>query len=517
MLESDSSSIPRILVVDDDATHLMFIRFILVEQNMTCELLTANSAEAGWEQLKETPVDLILLDLNLPGQDGFGFMEKLKIDPDHQETPVIFLTSTTEPDQIVRAFESGALDYISKPINASVLRVRIEAVLHQKALEKELIARAADLEEANQYKNELLSICSHDMRAPLNSIEIICGFLEDALSGAPLEKQQSLLGMIINQSRMGRRLVENLLNLDKIEEGVLRPVPSFFSVAELLNRTSEIEEPQIQENKISFVFDPPSENLVCWGDRELIGQVMQNLVGNALSYTRKKLLLGVDTPGVEKGETGEVIFKILDDGPGIEKEIQPQLFQKYARGKDARSGTGLGLYISRKIVEAHGGSIALESEPGKGALFTVKLPYVYNQEDLPQLTQYHGIKTAILSDTPHSAKTLESILLQGEMVDVETYSGKKEDLKALVESRPQLVVVDLLSPLNDYRLSKAFSGLKEKPEWIFYGEEIAVEAFSKIMEVPYSHLKAPLNPRDFLWLMGAVLTGEKKVFATFGG
>ena len=284
-----SSYLPRVLIVDDDESHLQFIKMIIMKGPFACDLVLCSDPSWALDYVKSNRVDLVLLDVMMPDIDGFEVNSVLKADPNTADTPVIFLTSTQETDSVVRAYESGAVDFIAKPINSAVLTARMQAVLQRIRLENELRLRNQELEELNRFKDEMISVCSHDLRAPLAAIDVICQGLAQLHGAEDQVEGKRQVDKIINQSRMARRLVENLLDYDKIEEGMLIPSPSFFQVRDFLELCAEQEQPLIQAKQFEFSVNLPEADIIGFGDRELLAQAVRNILGNAIKYAGSKI------------------------------------------------------------------------------------------------------------------------------------------------------------------------------------------------------------------------------------
>lgn len=502
---------PRVLIVDDDESHLQFIKMIILKKQFACELMLCSKASQALEYVKANPVDLILLDVVMPEMDGFEVNSQLKGDPDTAHIPVIFLTSTQDTDNVVRAYEAGAVDFIAKPINSAVLTARMQTILQRIVLENELKLRNQELEDLNRFKDEMLSVCSHDLRAPLAAIEVICQTLHrngDA-EARPEDKRQ--VDKIVNQSRMARHLVENLLDFHKIEEGMLVPTPSFFAVRQFLATCAEQEQPLMQAREIDFRVTLPEEDLIAFGDRELLGQAVRNILGNAIKFTKDSIELAVEIVGLTQECGGRMQVSITDNGPGISPDKMVRIFEKYTKADPNGSGSGLGLYISKKAVELHGGGLSVASRPGANTVFTLELPHVYKREQLPDLSDISECRGLVVSSDKITAQLIESILLEAGMLYVTTQITDLADPNSLPAPLPEFVLVDLEpSALNVFNLVKIINCAGPATKWIYYGSTAKVDTIAKLVTPPYAHLESPLNPLRILSLMNRVLQGKQK-------
>ena len=502
--------IPKIMIVDDDDAHLQFIRMVILKENFTCELTLCNSGLQALEMLRRNPADLVLLDVMMPKMDGFQVTAQLKKDPVTRDIPVIFLTSSQETHHVVRAYEGGAVDFISKPINSSVLAVRIHSILQRIQLENELKLRNQELLQINRFKDELLSVCSHDLRSPLAAIEVICRSLQDRGDGASGEDYRLLADKILNQSRLARRLVENLLDYDKIEEGMLLAAPSFFQVREFLLACAEQEQPVVQAQDLELKVNLPEAETLLFGDHELLAQAVRNILGNAVNYAASTVLFTARMEGFSPAEGGRLVVEISDDGPGIDPAKREAIFSKYTKIDPSGGGSGLGLYIASKVVEMHAGKISAGAGDGWATTFTLSLPNAFAPEVLPDLSSLCEAHGVVLSPSKFTAQLLEGVLAEAGMVNVRTEISDAPGPELFGRQRPQFAIVDLDSAeMNFFKLAKTINQVTEPMKWIFYGAPGQVETLEKLGRVPHLHLPAPLNPLVLLNGVKSLLSHEK--------
>lgn len=509
--------LPRVLIVDDDESHLQFIKMIIMKGSFACDLVLCSDPAWALDYVKSNRVDLVLLDVVMPDIDGFEVNSVLKGDPDTADIPVIFLTSSQETDIVVQAYESGAVDFIAKPINSAVLTARMQAVLQRIRLENELRLRNQELEELNRFKDEMISVCSHDLRAPLAAIDVICQGLTKYYGGEDHGEEKKQLDKIINQSRMARRLVENLLDYDKIEEGMLVLSPSFFQLREFLELCAEQEQPLIQARKYKFQVDLPEADVIGFGDRELLAQAVRNILGNAIKFAGTTISLSAEIKNMTRDLGGRLNITISDDGGGIDPEQMPNIFQKYSKADPHASGSGLGLYIARKAVELHGGTISVESSADT-TVFTLDLPHVYRSSQFPDLSETSERRGLVVSSNKIKAQLMESILLEAGMLYVTSQVTNLADADFLQSPLPDFILVDLdKSSVNVFNLVKFINGHGVATQWIYFGSGAEVDTIAKLVNPPYSHLPSPLNPLGLLNLMDKILSGKEAGGTTLSG
>jgi len=503
--------VPRIAIVDDDPAHLQVVKIILMRESLAADLQLFDDPLRALEFLSAQAVNLILLDIGMPRMNGFDVFTRLRAAGPNQATPVIFLTGMKETDSIIRAFEMGAADVLGKPLMSPILTVRIRTILHTQDLQRELRERNEELEATNRLKDEMVSICSHDLRSPLSAIDLICQFLHESLEGRTKHTAPALVNRIVNQSRLARRLVDNLLDLNRIEEGKLVPAPSFFRLRDVLAACAEDEMPQLHARGVKLSTTLPPEDLLCFGDREMIAQVVRNLLGNAIKFTRSRVSLDTRLPDTRpldgrRDATGQVELIVTDDGAGIPSEDLSVIFEKYRKSDRRTLGSGLGLFISRKMVELHHGRIEAHSEPGVGARFTVMLPHAVPAAALPDLSGLSDSRVLVVSASKPSALLLESVLVEAGLTQV----TKEWSAECTVPSQmPDIVVVDAQAA-HPERLAQVSRAVREQgaaPAWLLVGSPEEAAAVQRWVGGSPARLDAPVDPLAYLKRVGTLLIG----------
>jgi signal transduction histidine kinase len=495
----------RIAMVDDDPAHLQVVKIILMRESLAVDLHLFDDPIRALEYLATDAVNLILLDIGMPRMNGFDLFARLRAPGPNQSTPVIFLTAYKETDSIVRAFEMGAADVLGKPLISPILTARIRAILDTQDLQSQLRQRNADLETTNRLKDEMVSICSHDLRSPLSAIDLICQFLNESLEGRSKHSAPVLVNRIINQSRLARRLVDNLLDLNRIEEGKLLPTPSFFRLRELLAACAEDEVPLLQARGVKLAANFPPEDLLCFGDREMIAQVVRNVLGNAIKFTRSQVSLDTIVPGSGADAAGQVSLIVSDDGAGIPAEDLDLVFEKYRKSDMRTLGSGLGLFISRKMVELHHGRIEAWSEPGQGARFTVTLPHVVSAGALPDLSGLTDSRVLVVSASKSNALLLEGVLIEAGLIHVTKEWSVDPHAPS---SLPHIIVADAQAPHAE-RLAQVGRAIQEQgatPVWLVVGSAAEAAAVERLVDGAHTRLDAPVNPLSYLQRVAALLS-----------
>jgi len=315
---------------------------------------------------------LILLDLLMPGMDGFQVMEGLKGIEIDGYLPVLVITA--QPGHKLRALKAGAKDFISKPINLAEVLTRVYNMLEVRLLHietknngKVLEQTVARLKEVERLKNGFLSTVSHELRTPLTSIRGSLGLLASGAVGALSGEVLEIVAVAERNAVRLMALINDILDLERLDTGTIElqfaPVP----VASILRRA--MESLPASQQRHAFTVEAPAVSPVMWADADRIVQVVVNLLSNAVKFSPPG---GVVTIGVAQGESW-VEFRVTDRGRGVPVAYHRAIFERFRQVEtsDAREkgGTGLGLAICKSIIAQHGGTIGVESEEGRGSTF----------------------------------------------------------------------------------------------------------------------------------------------------
>src|ERR1041384_2650708 len=352
----------RVLVVDDVTRNLQVIATML--RNEGYEVMPATSGAEALEGVRVQAPDLILLDLMMPEMDGLEVCRRLKADATVRQMPVIFLTASNEMEHLIKGFEAGAVDYITKPFNAPELLARVRTHL-------ELRQARERLREMNDEKNEFMGIAAHDLRSPLSAIK---GYAEMVVEDAQGLKHGELEdnGRRIRDTavRMAE-MVQNLLDSNRIERGEMKLNLAPVELCSTLGSVIEAYRPRaaVKQQMIDLQNGTPPVTVVV--DAIVIVQVLENLVSNAVKYSPPGKNIFVRMKKLPES----VRCEVQDEGPGLSAADQKKPFGKIARLRETATrgehATGLGLSIVKKMVEAMNGQVWCESELGRGATFVV--------------------------------------------------------------------------------------------------------------------------------------------------
>ena len=357
----------KILVVDDDRLNLRIIGGILRGEGYA--LAEGGSGERALELYAEFKPDLVLLDVMMPGIDGFETCRRLKKAYGDKCAPVIFITAKNESDDVVEGLGAGGVDYLPKPFKAKEVLARIRAHLQNRALVEQL-------SKANADKNKFLGMCAHDLRNPLASIRGLAEFLHDGSVGPLNAEQKDLLETIHGASQSMLVLVNELLDVSAIEAGELKLHLEPEELAALIGKSVVLMNMEAAKKNTVVNFAPAAAVPKFALDIAKMRQVVDNLLSNAIKYSPPGSTITVIL-GADVGR-GVCTFAVQDQGPGIPEGERDRLFKDFGRLSVKPTGgeksTGLGLAICRKIVEAHRGTITADNLPAGGCEFRVVLP-----------------------------------------------------------------------------------------------------------------------------------------------
>ncbi|MCL2704476.1 MAG: response regulator [Defluviitaleaceae bacterium] len=381
----------KIVLVDDNMATLNQGKSLL---QPFYKVYTVQSAATLFENLEHDIPDVILLDVEMPVMDGFETITKLKADARYKDIPVIFLTSKSDEESERKGFILGAVDYITKPFSGPLLlkrisnqllyaRVQMAAKDYSITLENMVdevareMRRAEIAELASRAKSDFLATMSHEIRTPMNSI---MGFAELALSSDTMSQIKDYLLNIINSTAWLLRIINDILDISKIESGKIELEHEPFDLYDVFARCQSVILPSIKEKNIDFnIYMEPISGKKLMGDSIRLYQVLMNLLSNAVKFTHTgavKISASVKT--IDNGYT-TVYFEVMDSGIGMTPEQIERIFAPFVQADSSTTrnygGTGLGLAISKNLIKMMGGTLTVDSSPGAGSIFSFEIKF----------------------------------------------------------------------------------------------------------------------------------------------
>lgn len=366
MSSLDRAKTYSILAVDDTPDNLLLLEAILADEGYC--LHTASDGESALAHIDRSPPDLILLDVMMPGMSGYEVTKKIRQNPDLPFMPIVLITAF-ERANVVEGLDLGADEFIRKPIDPDELLARVRSLLRLKQSidDRELMMRQQD---------DFVSRVTHDLRTPLVATDRMFHlFMQEAFCPISVEMKDALAAMIKSNQNL-LQMINTLLEVHRYDASQKQLVTTPCDLCELVTEVVRELLPLATEKGIELVADLPicgNKQLApatIMGDRLELNRLLTNLVGNALKFTdRGGICVRLDRAGDDW-----LTIAVEDTGSGIDPAERDYLFERFRPGKHRASASGLGLYLCRQIVTAHGGNISVDSTVGKGSKFTVRLP-----------------------------------------------------------------------------------------------------------------------------------------------
>ena len=366
-------------MVDDDPTSVRVVRHYL--ERAGHEVVHRADGRAGLELALTEPLDLVILDVMMPGLDGLEVCQMLRSVERTRDLPVIFLSARSDLGARVAGLDQGAVDYLVKPFAPEELLARVRAALRTRQLQDRLRQANAELRAADQNRQELVSMLAHDIRGLLGAVSSAVEMARLDLDDLPQRDAHRFLDIAERNTTEMVELATNLLDSYRLEQGRLRPRRDRVELAAIAEDVVDRLAAQARHRDVRLDLVVGSGAQVM-GDPDLLGRVLLNLMTNALKFSppggRVTVELGarLTPPGGHAG----VVVTVTDEGPGVPLADRDRIFERFTTlpvpGGRKPSGTGLGLAFCRKVIDLMDGAIWVEGEPGAGSTFAFVLPRV---------------------------------------------------------------------------------------------------------------------------------------------
>ncbi|MEV4781955.1 response regulator [Burkholderia sp. LMU1-1-1.1] len=476
---------PKILVVNDDANSLFALTSLLAQwaEQESYEVLAARSGQEALRQVLMHDFAVILLDVNMPGMDGFETAEAIHQRARSADIPIIFITAflADELDRL-KAYQRGAVDFLFTPVIPQILYAKIAVFVALAVKNEELKKQARQLsqrtteltatnkrlrreiedrqvaERQNHAKDEFLAMLGHELRNPLSAISSAASLI--GLPGVSTDGVQRAKKIIQRQSQHLGRIVDDLLDLSRAMSGKILLNRAPLDLSALVAHTLETFRATGRSGEYQLIQDLDAG----WidGDPTRLEQIASNLIDNALKYTPPGGRIEVRT----WTENDDVVLSVRDTGVGISADLLPHVFDVFVQGSStldrAQGGLGIGLSLVRRLTELHGGSIEAESKgPGGGSTFTLRMPRIEHQAapapaPAPAAQERaHGKPSVLLIEDNEDGREMMAMMLSCYGYEVQYAEDGLRGLEAAARFRPDLALVDIGLPgIDGYEVAR---------------------------------------------------------------
>lgn len=362
----------KILIVDDVMSNVLLLKVLLTNEKFA--IATASNGRQALEQVEKVNPDLVLLDVMMPDMSGFEVAQHLKSNPNTADIPIIFLTALNSTADIVKGFQVGANDFISKPFNKEELIIRVTHQISLVAAKRLILSKTEELQRTIAGRDKLYSVIAHDLRSPMGSIKMVLNML---ILNLPSEKigaeMYELLTMANQTTEDVFSLLDNLLKWTKSQIGKLNVVYQDVDLVEVTDGVIEIFSMVASLKKIRIREMKP-EKMMVNADIDMLKTVVRNLLSNAIKFSKENSEVLVKMEEVD----GMAVVSVQDYGCGISEEGQKKLLHTDTHfstfGTNNEEGSGLGLLLCKDFVVKNGGKLWFTSKEGEGSIFSFSIP-----------------------------------------------------------------------------------------------------------------------------------------------
>lgn len=362
----------KILIVDDVMSNVLLLKVLLTNEKFA--IATASNGRQALEQVEKENPDLVLLDVMMPDMSGFEVAQHLKSNPNTADIPIIFLTALNSTADIVKGFQVGANDFISKPFNKEELIIRVTHQISLVAAKRLILSKTEELQRTIAGRDKIYSVIAHDLRSPMGSIKMVLNML---ILNLPSEKigaeMYELLTMANQTTEDVFSLLDNLLKWTKSQIGKLNVVYQDVDLVEVTDGVIEIFSMVASLKKIR-IHEMKPEKMMVNADIDMLKTVVRNLLSNAIKFSKENSEVLVKMEEVD----GMAVVSVQDYGCGISEEGQKKLLHTDTHfstfGTNNEEGSGLGLLLCKDFVVKNGGKLWFTSKEGEGSIFSFSIP-----------------------------------------------------------------------------------------------------------------------------------------------
>lgn len=362
----------KILIVDDVMSNVLLLKVLLTNEKFA--IATASNGRQALEQVEKENPDLVLLDVMMPDMSGFEVAQHLKSNPNTADIPIIFLTALNSTADIVKGFQVGANDFISKPFNKEELIIRVTHQISLVAAKRLILSKTEELQRTIAGRDKLYSVIAHDLRSPMGSIKMVLNMLILHLPSEKIGAEMYELLTMANQTTEDVfSLLDNLLKWTKSQIGKLNVVYQDVDLVEVTDGVIEIFSMVASLKKIR-IHEMKPEKMMVNADIDMLKTVVRNLLSNAIKFSKENSEVLVKMEEVD----GMAVVSVQDYGCGISEEGQKKLLHTDTHfstfGTNNEEGSGLGLLLCKDFVVKNGGKLWFTSKEGEGSIFSFSIP-----------------------------------------------------------------------------------------------------------------------------------------------
>ena len=361
----------KILIVDDVVSNVLLLKILLTNEKF--QVCTASNGNMCIELAKSEHPDLILLDVMMPDLNGFDTAVILKKDPETQEIPIIFLTALNNPSDLVKGFQVGANDFLTKPFNKEELVMRVMHQIELVAAKRTIVRQNEELRRTINNRDKMYSVIAHDLRSPMASIRMVLNLAVNVVSREMVgDEIFSLLDKANRESEETHDLLDNLLKWTKSQTGRLNVVYQDIDLDDIVPGVVDIFHMIAEMKKINLQYIPSNEKLIVHGDNDMMKTIIRNFISNAIKFSSEGK--GVEVFCTREGDFARI--SVRDHGVGISPERVETIFHKgdTTYGTSGEEGSGLGLQLCEDFARKNGGEAQVESVLGEGSTFSFTVP-----------------------------------------------------------------------------------------------------------------------------------------------